>query len=537
MSDEPLEAEQLTSEEIMIAGPPPTTGPDPEKMTGFEVPPLPEGYKEPRDDKMVVGAVLVVLLLIFSLAWVSKFWEEDEEIVQPPAITPFDDVKPIPGTTFYHFDGGIDAVTNESMWSNLNGSNVPFRANGTYYGIQTHTFEPTIGITSSGNIFMTSHRGAGDGTSIIRSTDYGQTWADMTPNPQPVPNSNDPYVYVDPWTDRIVKFDMHVLLGMFFEFSDDEGETWSPPREVTGKYTPQDHQTIASMPAAPHGYPTSYPTIYVYSINTGLQGGGVGGSYGQNSFTGGTTWNEPQIAHYEIGKSPCHGLSGHLVGANDGAIYRGQPSCEGPAVYRSIDGGFTWTEHTITPDIQSESHEIAVGTDEDNNVHAFWVADNDLPYYSNSQDQGNTWREPMMVAPPGVVGSGFPTVAGGSGGRVAFSYIGTNNNGAGPWNGYLGMMTDAFAEEPLITTMAVNAPDDPLDTSDNCGNVRCGGFGDFIDIAIDLEGRPWAALAHNPDGETGIVGTFWDGPALRGDLDYVDRVLEPGGPSTLGQTL
>jgi len=225
------------------------------------------------------------------------------------------------------------------------------------------------------------------------------------------------------------------------------------------------------------------------------------------------------------------------VGADDGNIYRGQPSCDGPAVYRSTDAGFTWTEHTITSDIQSESHEIAVGTDEDNHVHAFWVADNDLPYYSNSQDQGNTWREPMMVAPPGVKGAGFPTVAGGAGGRVAFSYIGSKNASAGPWNGYVGIITDAFADDPLITTVAVNAPNDPLDTTPNCGNTRCGGFGDFIDIAIDLEGRPWAALSHNPDGDTGIVGTFTLGPALRDDLDYVERVLEPGGPSTLGQTL
>ena len=39
----------------------------------------------------------------------------------------------------------------------------------------------------------------------------------------PVPNSNDPYVYVDKWTDRIMKFDMHALLGMTVEWSDNEG--------------------------------------------------------------------------------------------------------------------------------------------------------------------------------------------------------------------------------------------------------------------------------------------------------------------------
>lgn len=534
MQDEPLEAIQ-GAEALQ----------EDETLPETEVPSKPMmATDDDKNNKSTMLIVLVVFLLLLPGIYYIFFTEEEEKEVIIPEPGPFDFFDPdtgepiaISSTTFYHFDGGIDAITALANGTyNLTGHNLPFFTNGTYYGIQTDTFEPTLGITSSGSIFMTSHRGLGVGTHIIRSQDQGQTWEDMTPVPQPVPNSNDPYVYVDPWTDRIVKFDMHALVGMFFEYSDDEGETWSPPREVSGKYTPQDHQTIASIPAAPLGIPTTYPTIYVYSINTGLQGGGVGGSYGQNSFTGGLTWNDPQIPHYETGKSPCNGLSGHLVGANDGTIYRGQPSCEGPAIYRSLDGGFIWTEHTITSEIGSESHEIAVGTDEDNNVHVFWVADDDLPYYSNSQDQGDTWREPMMVAPPGVVGSGFPTIAGGAGGRVAFSYIGTNNAGAGPWNGYVGIITDAFVEEPLITTVAVNAPDDPLDTTENCGNVRCGGFGDFIDIAIDLEGRPWAALSHNPDGDTGIVGTFIAGPALRGDLQNL-TTLPVGGSSTLGQTL
>lgn len=61
----------------------------------------------------------------------------------------------------------------------------------------------------------------------------------------------------------------------------------------------------------------------------------------------------------------------------------------------------------------------------------------------------------------------------------------------------MSIMTDAFAENPLITTVSVNSPDGPLDITDDCGNVRCGGFGDFIDVEIDDEVRPWIALAHN----------------------------------------
>ena len=36
--------------------------------------------------------------------------------------------------------------------------------------------------------------------------------------------------------------------------------------------------------------------------------------------------------------------------------------------------------------------------------------------------------------------------------------------------------------------MAVNHPNDPLDITSDCGDVRCGGFG-FIDVEIDDWGR------------------------------------------------
>lgn len=138
-----------------------------------------------------------------------------------------------------------------------------------------------------------------------------------------------------------------------------------------------------------------------------------------------------------------------------------------------------------------------------------------------------------MVAPPGLNGTGFPTIAAGSAGRVALGYIGTTNGGA-TWNGYLGVMTDSFAPMPLITTIIVNAPDDPLDNEkEDCGYDRCGGFGDFIDIVVGLDGRPWFGLAHNPAGEIGIFGTFAEGPSLRGDTVLALTPLPLGGPTTL----
>ena len=146
-----------------------------------------------------------------------------------------------------------------------------------------------------------------------------------------------------------------------------------------------------------------------------------------------------------------------------------------------------------------------------------------------------------MVSAPGIKETGFPTIFAGDSGKVVIGYIGemndvaennTTSGGVG-WGGYMAVMTDAFAEVPLITSVAVNLPNDPLDVTGDCGNVRCGGFGDFIDVEIDDEGRPWIALAHNAAGfEEAIIGTFTNGPALYGELMSLPE-LPIGGNSTL----
>jgi hypothetical protein len=479
--------------------------------------------------------VLAVITPLFSGCFGSE--EEVKEIIEDG---PFSFAQPLPMETFYHFAGGINALNQSAVdaaniTANLTGNNTPFYANGTYFGIGFTTFEPTLGITSTGSMFFTNYRGTGDGTHIIKGTNYGQDWEDVGPfNPifpttGQVPSSNDPYVYVDKWTDRIVKFDMHALTAMFVEYSDDDGSSWSIPLTAEGYYSTQDHQSIASMPDVNGiGF---HESIYVFCINTGASAVGPQCS---RSLNGGLTW-DIQRPGYPIGEPQCSGLHGHVAGGSDGSVYRGNPSCEGPAVYRSLDGGYTWTEHTISTTVGMQdgwhNHEVAVAVDEGGNVHTTWIATDNMPYYAYSRDQGDTWSEPMMIAAPGVNQTGFPTIFAGDEGRVALGYIGLQGGQSG-WNGYMAVLTDAFNEYPLITSVSVNLFDDPLDITEDCGNVRCGGFGDFIDIEIDDEGRPWIALAHNVQNQEGIVGTFVTGPSLYGDLIQLE-VIEAGGNSTL----
>ena len=491
-----------------------------------------------RMDMRAIAGCMILLMLapMISGCFAGNTVEEIKES------SPFDNLCPdgIANNTWYHYPGAVNALSAPHIingTSILQGENVPMCTKGTYYGIGFSTFEPTIGITSADNLYMTSWgNGPGGSTAIIRCTDMIEmvdvsSYSCENTYQGAVANSNDPYVYVDRWTDRIMKFDMHALAGMTVEWSDDEGETWGPfglASFATG-YSVQDHQTIASSPynAAFH------ETTWVFCVNGNWQS-----PLCSTSNDGGLTWG-PEVPGAPVN---CNsgGLTGHMVGADDGNFYRGNPSCdgEGYSIYRSTNGGLTWTEHELPTDVTGMAdtwnfEEAQVYPDEENNLHAMWMGADDLPYYSYSFNQGDSWSAPLMVAPPGLNGTGFPAVAAGDSGKVAFAYLG--DTGGDTWNGYISIMTDSFSETPLITTVQVNEFGDPLSLEADCGYNRCGGFGDFIDILVDNHGRAWFGLSHNIGNnlqDEGIYGTTMVGPSLRGSIAPLN-ILPEGGPKTL----
>lgn len=436
--------------------------------------------------------------------------------------------------TWYHLPGGEDAWGNDSrVWE---GRNAPHPATGTYYGIGMSTFEPTMGITQTDTMVMSSYgNGPGGSTAIVSCDLIGMTESldyscENVYNPLiPIVNSNDPYVYVDPWTGRIMKFDMHALLGMTVEWSDDDGGSWTGPSVATQAYSVQDHQTIAStnMPALFH------PTTYMFCIN-----GNAPHPLCSSSQDGGATWG-PETSGAPVTCS-SGGLSAHLVGSIDGNFYRGNKGCtgEGYSIFRTTNAGISWTEHELptsetgTADTWN-AEEAQVEVDSEGNVHAMWMGLDNMPYWSYSTDQGDTWSNASMIAPPiNLSGTGFPVVVAGDAGTVAFGYVGEANGDEEVWNAYLTYATDAFNETPLFTTVQLNHDGDPIDTEPDCGYNRCGGLGDFLDIRVDAYGRTWFALSHNLS-DKGIFATFATGPSLRGDTLTPLEPMPLGGIGTL----
>ncbi len=484
---------------------------------------------------MKSAAVGMVILLI--LVPLSGCFGDEEEIVLIDN-SPFAQIGDISNTTWYHYSGGINALDSESVklaniTENLSGDNAPYSALGSYYGIGMSTFEPTIGITSLDNIYMSSWgNGPAGSTAVVRCTgliemqslDYS---CENVYNPLlPVPTSNDPYIYVDKWTDRIMKFDMHALLGMTVEFSDDEGNSWQDGQLATSIYSVQDHQTIGSALLPAPGYETTWS----FCVN-----GNAPHPLCSTSFDGGRTWS-PEVSGSPI-DCQSGGLTAHIEGGVNGNLYRGNVGCSGDgySIYRSQNGGITWSEHPLPTEETGtadtwNAEEAQVAVDDGGNVHAMWMGIDNMPYYSYSLDEGDSWSKAMMIAPPiNLIGTGFPVVTAGASGRVALGYVGDTGNDT--WNGYMTLITDAFAIHPLMTTVQINQQGDPLDIEPDCGYNRCGGLGDFLDMSVDKYGRPWFGLSHNIN-DIGIFATISHGPALRGMIDGLSEI-PIGGPGTL----
>lgn len=402
------------------------------------------------------------------------------------------------------------------------------------------TFEPTIGSDADGCLYFTHFRGTGTGTRIFMSCDQAASWTEIGPD-LPIgqvcfPNSNDPYVHVDRDTGRVFASDLHALVTSTLHYTDDKGETWQC-NPIGGGLPPggQDHQTVAT--GTPRNLQTiGYPNVVYYCINR------VADSTCSSSLDGGIGFG-PQILVYPGVESPgdgqpptlCGGLHGHVETDHAGRVLLPKGQCGHPEVAVSEDDGLTWSRAIVSSETGVTGHEVRVAADLADNLYAFYIGADDLPYLGVSTDHGQSWRTPMMVAPPGVTATSFPAVYAGADGRVAVAYIGlTHPDGyeAEPeemaWNAYLTIVYDALAEQPLLATVLANDPSDPI-ARGACGNTRCGGLGDFIDLTIDPEGRPWAAFAdmcraecampgavENAGGTIGFTGTLLQGESLHG---------------------
>lgn len=467
---------------------------------------------------------------------------------------------PLPGLPNYtavRLDGTLVDV------SELTGLPTPV---GLQLNIPGRSYEPTLGITKKGTIIMSGL--AFDGpqgnpaSRVWASGDKGATWKEVTPKlptgHQNPPISFDPFIHVDPITDRIFTNDLEALVCSWMSWSDDEAKSWlTNPMDCGLPPGVHDHQSITTgkpriTPVVGYGASMMY-----YCVNR------IGDSSCSASNNGGVTFGPliPVMLGVDVERGGfCGGLHGHVKTDREGRVFLPKSQCGLPHVGVSEDDGKTWTVHKISSvGSRGGDHEVSIASDDANNLYALWIGDTGLPYMSMSKDHGKTWSPAKVVSPPGVTATDKPTIAAAGPGKVAFAYIGTTiENGyknrrsaddwaGAAWNGYIGVITNALDVNPIVLTTTANPIGEPIAVN-QCGGTRCGGLYDFIDIDIDTEGRPWAALvdvcredctkAHKADpktarhdGNNGFVGTLDVGPSLLKDGGILKSIRVPVVPA------
>lgn len=424
--------------------------------------------------------------------------------------------------------------------------------------------EPSIGITSSGCIFFI------DFEKVMRSCDFGETWEDVS-GPQCAFQTNDPWGWVDPVTDRVFAVQMQGLETSWICWSDDDGETWMGNPHDSGTTPINDHIKLASGPWTSSGYgaiggitQSFYETAVYYCYNK------LAGIFCYTSFDGGATF---EAGGQIYGLATTNGgLHGAITAAPDGTVYV-TPRVATPTVIVSKDNGLSWFERTMGEDVGTPNprKNSEVATDSESNAYHVWTGPGGSDgqgnftgegvYMSRSTDSGESWeQDSIRISPIDVVSYAFPQIDAGDPGRIAVTYLGSENAeelgqpnlDGSPWVGnahyansnityhlYVTYSLNALDANPVFHTVRVSA--DPVQVGAICLNSGdCRDIGgsnrnllDFNDLHIDLEGRVYIAFAdgcfgdcatkENPQPEDsrsrrGIMCALVSGPSLYADV-------------------
>ena len=411
--------------------------------------------------------------------------------------------------------------------------------------------EPSIGVTSSGCIFFIAFE------KVMRSCDHGASWEDVT-GPLCAFQTNDPYGWVDPVTDRIFNVQMQGLQTSWICWSDDDGETWIGNPHDSGTTPLNDHIKLASGPWTSSGYgiggqfsQTFYDQAVYYCYNK------LAGIFCFTSFDGGATF---EAGGQLFGLATTDGgLHGAITSAPDGTVYV-TPRVETPTVIVSKDNGLTWFDRTMGEDegtpYPRKNSEVA--TDTQSNAYHIWTGADEGVYMATSTDSGQSWTQTSVrISPNEVISTAFPQVDAGDPGRIAITYLGSENASelnqsnidGEPWDGnahyananvsyylYVTYSLNALDPNPVFHTVRASA--DPVQIGSICLNSGdCRDIGgsnrnllDFNDLHIDREGRVYIAFADGCFGEcaTGNNSGPEDSRSRRGILCYLES-----GPSLL----
>lgn len=423
--------------------------------------------------------------------------------------------------------------------------------------------EPTLGVDKKGTIFFPGDAFDTTGGVLarnleMRSTNGGKTWTDVSPKaanagPNSHPVTLDTITYVDKDYGRVFTVDTLAAEGSLISFSDDHGATWTSSMAAAAGV--DDHETVATgvVPAGSHlvTLDPKFPKVVYYCVNT------VAAVSCSRSLDGGVTFvqmNTPFPTHPASSlpdSAVCSSLTGHLQTDSRGDLFlpsafNESSGCGVPSVAVSTDGGTTWTDHPVSQ-IHDPFNAMAVAADNGgNNINLYvtWQDDKwNLPYLSVSKDLGAHWSTPVMVAPPGVRVTNFPSLAVGDRGHVVLTFPGSTDahantdKKASPWSYYVVFSQNALSARPAFVSQVARIP-----SALGGGTVmhrgpcsgRCAGLFDFLDVQVaPTRGSP--AYATLSDDCTGPCVASPRGKSNDADAGAGILVREIAGPAMSGR--
>lgn len=410
--------------------------------------------------------------------------------------------------------------------------------------------EPTIGVLADGRIAFQGWDRRPDlaaGTATISLIDRSTGSASVLLEPGTL-FSHDPYLWVDPVTDRIFSSHLQVpgeldptQFCTLVMFSDDAGATWTDSaRRCTA--TPEDRPRVITGPpvsSRPDGYPNV--TYLCFQDDEAERG-----HLCARSIDGGRSFDAPtsEAIPYD---GRCNASFGHPAVGPDGSLWLVTAGCQHTRVAVSRDEAQTWTVTELGEPTTNGEGESGIGVDREGAVYVVWTAVDRLPRLAISRDGGSTWGPPLDVSAPGLKEANIATLAVGGPGKVAIGYVGSLDAPGGvqdpgstnclfqpcpdlkgwehaTWHAWLTTTENALDAAPLFTSAVLNDPTQPI-VRGTCGPGRCKSVVDFLDVAIDAEGRPLLAFVACPDGRcptTALRGAWASAAGMVGMLDGID---------------
>lgn len=404
--------------------------------------------------------------------------------------------------------------------------------------------EPTIGVTSDGSIFITA-----GGSGIARSRDNGASFQALDMGPLGPKASLDPWIYVDPWTDRVFNAPLYVVCT-WAAWSDDMGDSWSGANPATGCGVPaHDHQKLTSGPPAQGVTTMGYDNVLYYSYNS-FRGEGT---WISASYDGGMTWSVGQSVHAPSDQH--NGVAGPVAVGPEGTAYSPKPADGGLAIATTRDSGASWETPVLVDGAgiyQALATTVDAAVDAAGNAYAVYGGKDGQMYLTRSTDFGESWSAPFRVSPPEVNMTVFAVVTAGEAGKLSIGYLGTTSDVGKAktaqeveddvvWHAWMSFTEDALADDPVFTSVQVTPEDDPAQRG--CvwlsgGGSACRNLLDFIDL-VHLDGRAYmvyadgcakCASASESRGRDVFVAVVQSGPSL------VSGVLAPLGEVVEGES-